>query len=285
MDSDNSTNISNAFHELQIHMTEKANGMPECSVYFNTGYACLITGFANLLVSFSFLAQVFNHCRGENEKQNKLEKQDKEIPQGSFKIVLPTFCIFSMLMFTCGVIGCTCMTLISTFVVIQLGMTKQDAATLTLLFWFTFAAGRLACAVLVKKGSSMRAALLCSISLLVTMIGLTVSALFKYHVGVWVFCAGVGLFYAPTLSAALGYWSEQVSAYNRRISSTCNSLRLAGGIAAQSIIGYLMEWASPMWFCYFYLICSLLIFTILMLFFLVVRFYVKGRLMPYEQIE
>ena len=138
----------------------------------------------------------------------------------------------------------------STFIVQELGWTKKNGSYATSLYWGSFALGRLSAII---YGPRFKASKLFRyyISLfLAAMIGLFLSTVFVFHVGIWIFLPVMG-FAVSIFFPSVFLWTEaDFMSVSGQVSSFLMLSASLGSMINPILIGYLMDNFDSMWFMY-----------------------------------
>lgn len=138
----------------------------------------------------------------------------------------------------------------STFIVQELGWTKKNGSYATSLYWGSFALGRLSA---IFYGSRFKASKLFRYYItlfLAAMIGIFLSTVFVFHVGIWIFLPVMG-FAVSVFFPSVFLWTEaDFMSVTGRVSSFLMLSASLGSMINPILIGFLMDKFDSMWFMY-----------------------------------
>ncbi|XP_063423887.1 sodium-dependent glucose transporter 1A-like [Mytilus trossulus] len=235
----NSSNLT----DHDSHDRNITKGTQRLSVLYK---AYLISAGLCFMLSIPFVFMCFS-----NNKTNKEEKS-KQITK---KLELPIRVKLSILFLMCLFLGIdngmedTFFGLFTTFVVVQLGWTKKSGSYITSLYWASFACGRLSAIFIGRRLKASKLLRYYINVFLLAMIGLFVSTMFAFDIGIWIFFPVMG-FTVSVFFPSIFIWTQDFLTVAGKVSSILLVAASLGSMLNPILIGYLMDNYDSMWFAY-----------------------------------
>ncbi|XP_071154881.1 sodium-dependent glucose transporter 1B-like isoform X1 [Mytilus edulis] len=226
-----------------IHDRNNTKDTQRLSVLYK---AYLISAGLCFMLSIPFLFMCFT-----NNKTNKEEKS-KQINK---KLKLPIRVKLSILFLMCLFLGIdngmedTFFGLFTTFVVVQFGWTKKSGSYITSLYWASFACGRLSAIFIGRRLKASKLLRYYINVFLLAMIGLFVSTMFAFDIGIWIFFPVMG-FTVSVFFPSIFIWTQDFLTVAGKVSSVLLVAASLGSMLNPILIGYLMDNYNSMWFAY-----------------------------------
>ncbi|XP_052094399.1 sodium-dependent glucose transporter 1-like [Mytilus californianus] len=236
-------NNSNMTYNADLHDRNNTEHIQRRSVLYK---AYLISAGLCFMLAISFLFMCFTN--NKTYKEEKSKQMDK-------KAELPNRIKFSILFLMCLFLGIdqgmedTFFGLFTTFVVVQLGWTKKSGSYITSLYWASFACGRISAIFI---GQRLKASNLLRYYInvfLLAMIGLFVSTMFAFDIGIWIFFPVMG-FTASVFFPSIFLWTQDFLTVAGKVSSLLLITASLGSMLNPILIGYLMDNNGSIWFAY-----------------------------------
>ena len=222
-------------------------------------YAYLISAILILIASIGYM---FLYC-----KMNKLHSRQqrdsidtrKDTPVEStipINVKAVILILLASLMMSYSVMEKGFSDFLMTFVLNRLNWSKETGSFLTTIFWACFTIGRFAGIFIVGhcKQSTMLTLYLGFIAL--SSFGFMLGTVFNVFPLIWIFTGTLGFSMSVVFPCIFGWTSENILNITGKISSLFLVSAGLGGILFPLLVGYLMEYFSPLWFVY-----MLMIFT------------------------
>lgn len=239
--------------------------------------AYLISTALCLLVAVPFLFMYFQNRGLAYKDKSNIKNDIRKLPLSVRYGILLLMCLF--LAVDNGMEDAY-FGMFSTFIVEELGWTKRNGSYATSLYWGSFALGRLSA---ICYGSRFKASKLFRyyISLfLAAMIGLFLSTVFVFHVGIWIFLPVMG-FAVSVFFPSVFLWTEaDFMSVAGRVSSFLMLSASLGSMINPILIGYLMDNFHSMWFMYVTLADGIVLWVLVW-----VATYMSRHVKQYKTIE
>lgn len=138
---------------------------------------------------------------------------------------------------------------------------------MTTIYWTAFAIGRFVGIGITKRFSTKRILMLYISVLTLSSIGLMLTNLFRFDVGIWIFVPLSGFSQSILFPLLLSWIEEDFFKVSGKMISLLLFVGSIGTMITPIILGYLIDLYSPMWFPYSQVIASifLLLFYVVLL--------------------
>ncbi|CAC5419397.1 NAGLT1 [Mytilus coruscus] len=236
-------NYSNMTYNDDLHDRNNTEHIQRRSVLYK---AYLISAGLCFMLAIPFLCMCFTN--NKTYKEEKSKQMDK-------KAELPIRIKFSILFLMCLFLGIdngmedTFFGLFTTFVVVQLGWTKKTGSYITSLYWASFACGRLSAIFIGRRLKASKLLRYYVNVFLLAMIGLFVSTMFAFDIGIWIFFPVMG-FTVSVFFPSIFIWTQDFLTVAGKVSSLLLVAASLGSMLNPILIGYLMDNNDSMWYAY-----------------------------------
>ena len=219
-------------------------------------YAFLIcaTLIFTATIGYIFLYCKMSHVHASLAKQQKDAKDArKNIPDEksmSFKVKAFILILLASLMMSYCVMEDGFASFLMTFTLNRLNWNKDTGSYITTVFWACFVTGRFFGIFIVGccKQSTMLTTYLCFIAL--SSIGFLLASIFSVIPLIWIFTGTLGFSMSIVFPCIFGWTSENILKITGKISSMFLVSAGLGAMLFPLLVGYLMEYVSPLWFAY-----------------------------------
>jgi FHS family Na+ dependent glucose MFS transporter 1 len=161
---------------------------------------------------------------------------------------------------------------LSTFTIEHLKWTTKRGSYVTTIYWTAFAIGRLIGIGITKRFPTKRILMLYISMLMLSSIGLMLTNLFRFDVGIWIFVPLSGFSQSILFPLLLSWIEEDFFKVSGKMISLLLFVGSIGTMITPIILGYLIDLYSPMWFPY-----SQVIASVFLLSFFVVLLMLSGK--------
>lgn len=268
----NSTN-STIPQNLTVADIPEDNGAaasPSLPVNTKIHYAMLITGLLFLSAAVPFLVAFIKESRVKTKHENSDDKPSvpagKKLPKHIERIALG-------IMFLTSFVATACTDLfpsfLTTFLIEQVGWSRQDGSELTSLFFAMYGVGNfiyIFVSIYVKGTKTVIFAYVCSI---IMFTGILLSLIFKQTELIWATVSLSGATVSNIIPTIYTWTQEHVTPITAAVAS---GLLISGSLGISLnplLVGYMMEVYTPMWFIYLSLgnivVCALLFVSAMIL--------------------
>lgn len=250
------SNSSDVFGTDNIDLYDFKNGAGNESKLYQ---AYIITSCLLLTAAISFLVLHLKR-KGDNneEKANDGILKDSSVMAFSTKI-LALVILACLACFDVAIEKGT-HEFITTFCVTQFSWSKSKGSYLNSAFWAAYAFGRFSGIFTIQIIKPSKMILIYMIGLILSYVGLLVSAMFDFDIGIWI-CLPLSGFSMSIIFPTLFTWTEisllPVTGAVASLFVVCGSL---GSILNPLAIGTLMDNVTAMYFCYLLLGESVILF-------------------------
>ncbi|CAG5123771.1 unnamed protein product [Candidula unifasciata] len=236
----------------------------------NVRHAFLVSGIFMVITSIPFIVSIIKPpsqiIRNHLEQNINIGMTYRELPCCLHLFVLTIICII-FLLYCC--VELTFASFLMSFLINEYdSMTKAESVHIITVYWVSFAASRFLMIFVSKLLSAIRLLFLCLFFMIVAYTGFMISALFEVIPAIVVFTAMTGFGMSGVFAGGFSWAEAELIKVTARVSSSITITASTGKIFIPLILGFLMEEASNMWFCYILLgqtvfLCLLFMFLLL----------------------
>ena len=212
-----------------------------------------------------------SHVHAKLAKLKKITKENICGPGNDFELngeympmkIKATFLVLlALLMMSYCVMEDGFASFLMTFSLSYLGWDKVTGSYATAVFWAVFVIGRFVGIFMVSRFKQKT--LLTTYFLLITLslVGFLLAALFRMVPLIWIFTGTLGFSMSVVFPCIFGWTSENIMQITGKISAMFLVSAGIGAMIFPLLVGYLMEFHSPMWFIYSLLIAIMLTLVI-----------------------
>ena len=195
----------------------------------------------------------------ENDSGKDLELSGQRMP---FKVKAAFLSLLAALMMSYCVMEDGFASFLMTFSLSYLGWDKETGSYVTTVFWAVFVIGRFSGIFLVSRFKQKT--LLTTYFLLITLslVGFLLAAVFRIIPLIWIFTGTLGFSMSVVFPCIFGWTSENIMQITGKISAMFLVSAGIGAMIFPLLVGYLMEFHSPMWFIYMLVITMVFTLTV-----------------------
>lgn len=247
------------------HNTSSAQlGNLTVSSYSNILVPFCITGGFGLISGFLFLVYIARYTTTtKEEKKLNIVKENRNLPL-QWRVLVMTFVGLLLLLFAASLD--TVASLLTTFCVEYLDWSKANGSLLTSLYMIGLLVGRLISIFSVNKFSPKNLLGLQLGMAMIVIIGMAVSAHFKFQVGIWITLPLIGFSHAPVIACLMSWVDDSFIPVSGQFTSFVFICLVTGATSSPVVTGYMMEhWTlkSFYYLLFIYSISLLLVLAIL----------------------
>ena len=191
-----------------------------------------------------------SHVHASLAKQKKDSKNVPDEKRTSVKLKAVLLVLLASLMMSYCVMEDGFASFLMTFTLNRLSWNKDTGAYITTVFWACFVTGRFFGIFIVGccKQSTMLTTYFCFIA--VSSIGFLLASIFNVIPLIWTFSGTLGFSMSIVFPCIFGWTSENILKITGKISSLFLVSAGLGAMLFPLLVGYLMEYVSPLWFAY-----------------------------------
>lgn len=225
-----------------------------------------------ILILTATLGYIFLYCKMSHVHANlaKQQKDSKEMSSGngsdqeymSISLKATLLILLSSLMMSYCVMEDGFASFLMTFCLTRLGWSKETGSYATTVFWACFVVGRFAGIFMVNCFKQKTLLTTHFIYIALSLIGLLLATFFTIIPLIWVFTGTLGYSMSVVFPCIFGWTSENIMQITGKISAMFLVSAGLGAMFFPLLVGYLMEYHSPMWFVY--VLVAMMGFTILL---------------------
>lgn len=263
MDDTRNLNSLIQVHQAQMPRTPQTGDSRVEETFFLTGGLILALTSAFVVKTCLYSSGDFDRFdKNGNPSVSEINRSD---PLASFPAKSKTVCYFLLGInsLSYGFVSRIVMSFLMTFALQFLGMNENAGSLMNTTFWAGYAVGRLLGVFLIKHLQACTLLLLDFAGLLLIFIAMALVDFLPWGHGIWFGLVGsCGLFMGSVLATKI-YWLDTVlTPITGKIMTLVFVCNISGMMTQISLLGYLFEHFTPMWFVYLLLFhASLLMLT------------------------
>ena len=260
--------------ETPLSLNRSQDIVPSChEVYGDTSvhYAFMISA---VLIFTATLGYIFLYCKMSHvhAKLAKLQKAAKDSKSTSGEDQEPDYMptrlkgvllvLLASLMMSYCVMEDGFASFLMTFSLSYLKWDKETGAVITTVFWALFVLGRFSGIFLVSRFKQKTLLTTYLILITLSILGFLLAAVYMVIPLLWVFTGMLGFSMSVVFPCIFGWTSENIMQITGKISAMFLVSAGLGAMLYPLLVGYLMEFHSPMWFVFMLMITMVLTLTI-----------------------